>query len=76
MIIKSTVRGNGAKLADYLLQDKKNDRADLLDLRGWTADTLKNALRLSEAIAQHQTQCAKPFYHASFRLPFGETLTP
>jgi len=76
MIIKSTVRGNGAKLADYLLQDKKNDRADLLDLRGWTADTLKNALRLSEAIAQHQTQCAKPFYHASFRLPSNETLTP
>ena len=76
MIIKSTVRGNGAKLADYLLQDKKNDRADLLDLRGWTADTLKNALVLSEEIALGKTQCAKPFYHASFRLPSGETLTP
>ncbi len=76
MIIKSTVRGNGAKLADYLLQDKKNDRADLLDLRGWTADTLKNALVLSEEIALGKTQCEKPFYHASFRLPSGETLTP
>ena len=76
MIIKSTVRGNGAKLADYLLQDKKNDRADLLELRGWTADTLKNALVLSEEIALGKTQCAKPFYHVSFRLPSGETLTP
>lgn len=55
MIIKSTVRGNGAKLADYLLQDKKNDRAELLDLRGWTADTLKNALVLSEEIALGKT---------------------
>lgn len=76
MIIKSTVRGNGAKLADYLLQDKKNDRAELLDMRGWTAATLKNALVLSEEIALGKTQCAKPFYHASFRLPSGETLTP
>jgi len=75
MIIKSTVRGNGAKLAEYLLQDKKNDRSDLLDLRGWAVDTLKNALVLSEEIALGKTQCAKPFYHVSFRLPSGETLT-
>ena len=76
MIIKSTVRGNGAKLADYLLQDKKNDRAELLYMRGWTAATLKNALVLSEEIALGKTQCAKPFYHVSFRLPAGEALTP
>lgn len=76
MIIKSTVRGNGAKLADYLLQDKKNDRVELLDMRGWTAATLKNALRLSEDIARTKTYCEKPFYHVSFRLPAGEALTP
>ncbi len=76
MIIKSTVRGNGAELADYLLQDKKNDRVELLDMRGWTAATLKNALRLSEDIARTKTHCEKPFYHVSFRLPAGEALTP
>lgn len=76
MIIKSTVRGNGGKLADYLLKDRKNDRAELLEMRGWTAATLKNALLLSEEIAATQTQCEKPFYHVSFRLPSGEALTP
>jgi aspartate/tyrosine/aromatic aminotransferase len=76
MIIKSTVRGNGGKLANYLLNDKKNDRAELLDMRGWTAENLKNALLMSEEIALGKTQCKNPFYHASFRLPSGEELTP
>ena len=76
MIIKSAVRGNGGKLAAYLLTDKKNDRAELLEMRGWTADTLKNALLMSEEIARQKTQCENPFYHASFRLPSGETLQP
>ena len=76
MIIKSTVRGNGGKLADYLLKDRKNDRAELLEMRGWTAATLKNAFLISEEIAATRTQCEKPFYHVSFRLPSGEALTP
>lgn len=76
MIIKSTVRGNGGKLADYLLKDRKNDRTELLEMRGWTAATLKNALLLSEEIARTKTHCEKPFYHVSFRLPSGEALTP
>ena len=76
MIIKSTVRGNGGKLANYLLNDKKNDRAELLELRGWAAENLKNALLISEEIAHGQTQCEKPFYHVSFRLAPGEELTP
>ncbi len=76
MIIKTAVRGNGGKLADYLLKDKKNDRAELLELRGWTASTLNTAFRLSETIAQQKTHCEMPFYHVSFRLPAGEELTP
>ena len=76
MIIKSTVRGKGGQLANYLLNDKKNERAELLEMRGWTAATLRNALRMSEAIAHGQTHCEKPFYHVSFRLPSGETLKP
>ena len=75
MIIKSAVRGNGGTLAAYLLTDKKNDRAELLEMRGWTAATLKNALVMSEEIAHAKTQCEKPFYHVAFRLAPGETLT-
>ena len=76
MIIKSAMRGNGGQLANYVLNDPKNDRAELLDMRGWTAATLKNALRMSEAIAHGKTHCEKPFYHVSFRLPSGEVLNP
>ena len=76
MIIKSTVRGNGGQLAHYLLNDKKNDRAELVEMRGWTAATLRNALRMSEAIAYGKTHCEKPFYHVSFRLVHGEELKP
>lgn len=75
MIIKSTVRGNGVKLANYLLNDKKNDRAELVEMRGWTAATLRNAFVMSEEIARAKTHCEKPFYHVSFRLPSGEELT-
>lgn len=76
MIIKSVVRGNGGQLANYLLNDPKNDRAELLDMRGWTAENLKNAFLMSEEIAHGQTQCEKPFYHVSFRLAPGEELQP
>ena len=76
MIIKSKVRGNGGALANYLLNDPKNDRAELLEMRGWTAATLKNALLMSEEIAFGKTQCKNPFYHVSFRLAPGEELTP
>lgn len=75
MIIKTSVRGNGGKLADYLLKDKKNDRAELLEMRGWTAATLKKAFSLSEEIAQQKTHCENPFYHVAFRAAPGETLT-
>ena len=71
MIIKSTVRGNGGQLAHYLLNDKKNDRAELVEMRGWTAATLRNALRMSEAIAHGKTHCEKPFYHVSFLFLFS-----
>lgn len=75
MIIKTSVRGNGGKLADYLLKDKKNDRAELLEMRGWTAATLKKAFSLSEEIAQQKTHCENPFYHVAFRAAPGEDLT-
>lgn len=76
MIIKTAVRGHGAQLADYLLKEKKNDRAELLEMRGWNMPTLKGALNMAEEIARTKTQCKNPFYHVAFRAAPGETLTP
>ena len=77
MIIKNPApRSNAAQLADYLLKEKKNERAELLELRGWNMPTLKGAFSLTEEIAHTQTQCKNPFYHVAFRAAPGEVLTP
>lgn len=75
MIIKSRVRGNGVALAKYLLEDKKNERAEVLEQRGWDMPKVKDAFRMSEEIALSTTQCKNPFYHVSFRAAPGEALT-
>lgn len=75
MIIKAKVRGGGAKLADYLLNEKKNERAELLEMRGFSVDSLKGALNFEEALAERATRCEKPFYHVAFRAAPGEELT-
>lgn len=77
MIIKNPApRGNAAQLADYLLHEKKNDRAELLEMRGWNMPTLKGAFNMTEEIAHSKTRCENPFYHVSFRAAPGEVLTP
>jgi len=75
MIIKPKPRGNGGKLADYLLRSEKNERAELLEMRGFRG-TLKGALGREEELAEIKTHCEKPFYHVSFRAAPGEELTP
>lgn len=76
MIIKTSVRGHGAQLANYLLKEKKNDRAEILEQRGWNLPTLKGAFCITEEIAYTKTQCKNPFYHVAFRAAPGEVLTP
>jgi len=75
MIIGANKRGNGGQLAAYLLNQEKNERAELLEMRGF-ADTgnLKGALNGIELEAM-QTNGAKPFYHCWLRLDEGESLT-
>ena len=75
MIIGANKRGNGGQLAAYLLNQEKNERAELLEMRGF-ADTgnLKGALNGIELEAM-QTKGEKPFYHCWLRLDEGETLT-
>ena len=76
MIIKGQPRGNGAKLARYLLHEPKNEHSELLDMRGFAADSLKAALGFEEALAASTTRCKQPLYHVSFRAAPGEALTP
>jgi hypothetical protein len=75
MIIGANKRGNGGQLAAYLLNQEKNERAELLEMRGF-ADTgnLKSALNCIELEAM-QTNGTKPFYHCWLRLDEGESLT-
>ncbi len=75
MIIGANKRGNGGQLAAYLLNQGKNERAELLEMRGF-ADTsnLKSALHCIELEAM-QTKGEKPFYHCWLRLAEGESLT-
>lgn len=45
MIIKAKIRAGPTQLADYLLRNEKNERAELLEMRGFHVPTLKGALR-------------------------------
>lgn len=76
MIIKARARGNGGQLTAYLLNSPKNERAELVEMRGFVLDDLKSALAVEQAIAEGKTQCEKPFYHVAFRAAEGEKLTP
>lgn len=75
MIIGANKRGNGGQLAAYLLNQEKNERAELVEMRGFAdAGNLKGALNGIELEAM-QTNGTKPFYHCWLRLDDGETLT-
>ena len=76
MIIGANKRGNGGQLAAYLLSRDKNERAKLVEMRGFAdVDGLNSALNCIELEAA-QTKGEKPFYHCWLRLDEGESLTP
>ncbi|MEI2774010.1 MAG: relaxase/mobilization nuclease domain-containing protein [Candidatus Competibacter sp.] len=75
MIIGANKRGNGGQLAAYLLNQEKNERAELVEMRGFAdMGNLKGALNGIELEAM-QTNGTKPFYHCWLRLDEGESLT-
>jgi hypothetical protein len=75
MIAKGNLHAHGAKLAAYLTDEKKGDRAELAELRGFAADNIRDAF-IDVEIQSKATRCAKPFFHAYVRLPAHEHLTP
>ena len=75
MIIPGKNRGDGRQLADYLLNDPKNDSAVLLESRGFEPGSLEDQLVGSEEAALANTRARSPFYFAAFRPDADETLT-
>jgi hypothetical protein len=74
MIAKGTTHNNGAKLASYMSTAKEGERAELWQLRGFEATTIKDAFRDVEIMADG-TKCEQPFFHVQVRNRDGETLT-
>ncbi|MGD0108358.1 MAG: relaxase/mobilization nuclease domain-containing protein [Rhodopila sp.] len=74
MIAKGNLHGDGGKLAAYLVTGEKGDRAELVQLRGFASDNIRDAFAAAELTAE-ATRCQKPFFHAYTRLAPGEQLT-
>lgn len=75
MIIKARARAGGSQLAAYLLNRDGSERAELVEMRGFYSDSLKNSL-IGAEIEGKASECEKALYHASFRLEDGAHLTP
>jgi len=74
MIAKGNLHANGKKFADYLTTGKEGERAELVELRGFASDNIRDAFTDIEIQAEG-TRCEKPFFHLQVRLPQHEHLT-
>lgn len=74
MIVKGRVRGDGAQLGVYLQTSGKNERIDVLQVRGAMAQDVRGAIAEMEAWAEG-TKCENPFVHAQLSPAPGERLT-
>jgi len=75
MIPKGNLHAHGGRLATYITKGEDDERAELVEMRGFASDDLRAAFCDIQAIAESQTQCQKPFFHAYVRLPADEALT-
>ena len=75
MIPKGNLHANGGKLATYITKGEDDEKAELIEMRGFATDDLREAFSDIQDIADSQTQCQKPFFHAYVRLPKDESLT-
>ena len=74
MIAKGNTHDNGPKLAHYLTNGKKGEKAELWQLRGFAEEDIKDAFRSVHIMAE-ATRCQQPFFHTQVRNPEGENLT-
>src|ERR1019366_9729312 len=73
MIAKGNLHGDGRKLAAYLTTAGKDERAELVETRGFASDDIHTAF-LGVEVQAYGTQCKKPFFHGYVRLAPGEEL--
>lgn len=73
MVIKGRSRSNGPQLADYLLQNRENDRAHVLEVRGTAQpDNLRQSL-FEMSVSSELTKRGKlGLYHAQVNPAIGE----
>lgn len=74
MVIKGTSCAGARRLAIHLTRTDTNERAEVRELTGVSADDLRGALLEMEAVASG-SRTTKPFYHASINTRADERLT-
>jgi hypothetical protein len=74
MIAKGNLHAHGGRLATYMMAGKDGEHAELIDKRGFLSEDLRESFCTIQAIAESQTRCQKPFFHAYVRLPDDEAL--
>lgn len=73
MVIKGRSRSNGAQLADYLLNSKGNDRAQVLEVRGTTRPNDLQRSLVEMSLSSELTKRGKlGLYHAQVNPAIGE----
>ena len=71
MIAKGNLHAHGVKLAAYLTTSSGDERAELVELRGFAADNIRDAF-IDVQMQAAATRATKPFFHAYVRAPEGE----
>lgn len=74
MILKGSQRSSALKLAAHLLNERDNDHVEVHELRGFSADDLRGALRETDAIAKG-TKCQQFLFSLSFNPPETERVS-
>lgn len=73
MVIKGRSRSNGSQLADYLLNSRSNDNAQILDIRGTAQPgNLKKSLLEMSLTSELTRRGNKGLYHAQVNPAIGE----
>lgn len=68
MIAKGNLHAHGVKLAAYLTTGYGHETAELVELRGFAANNIRDAF-IDVQMQAAATQAEKPFFHAYARLP-------
>jgi hypothetical protein len=71
MILKGSQRGGAGRLSAHLLRQDENDHVAVHELRGFSAQDLKGALREVEAISKG-TRCRQYLFSLSLNPPETE----